>query len=729
MSPFQDGNNTALESVALDTTASVSAPRGQWLASEKDCLAKVRARLGDDLRVALPLGLGKPVALIDAFFQAACDDAGLKLQILTALTLERPRESDPDRGRLLNPVFDRLFARYREPAYADAVREQCLPDNIRVHEFYFKAGARTGNAAAQQHYISSNYSHAARDVVARGANVVMQLVAQHADGRLSASCNPDTSKELIERLQTEGRDYLAIGVVHPDLPFMYGDAELDSGDFDYLLHTDSQHHGLFAVPRLLPVPAADYAIGLLASGLVKDGGTLQLGIGSMGDAIVQSLLMRDQRNAEYQQLLGEWPDDRTLAESVGGLATFEQGLYGATEMFVEGFLHLYEAGILRRQVYDFWALQSLLNTGQCKPDRLDESLLAAMADLGVHELRQKDFAVLQTHGVFRDDCDYRDGQIVAANGERCAASFADPVSRQIIAQHCMGSALRNGHVLHGGFFVGSGSFYQGLRDLPSARRRELAMCGVDKINQLDLNPRLFRLQRRDARFLNSGLNVSLNGAVASDTLESGEVISGVGGQYNFVAMAHQLQTGRSVLMIRATRQQQGKAVSNILSHYGACTVPRHLRDVVVTEYGIADLRSKSDAEVAAALIGIADHRFQPGLIKEAQRRGKLPADFSLPEARRNNRPERIEQRIADAERAGLCPRYPLGCDFRDEELAAAAALKRLLALPWPEKLLALCRGAAPNTAQQEMLRCLSLRSPTSLRERILRRLLLGLPQD
>mgnify|MGYP000256461146 CR=1 FL=1 len=708
-----------------DNAAPSPAKAAARLTSEADCVAQVRQRLGNDLRLALPLGLGKPVALVDAFYQAACDDSSLQLQILTALTLERPVDNDPIRGRLLGPVFDRVFAHYRQPLYATAVTKQQLPDNVSVSEFYFRAGSRTGNAAAQQDYISSNYTHAARDVAARGANVVMQLLARHEDGRLSASCNPDMSAELLARLREEGRDFITIGVVHPDLPFMFDDAELDSGEFDYLLETDPQQHGLFAMPRLQPIPAADYSIGLLASSLVKDGGTLQLGIGSMGDAIVQSLLMREQRNSEYRQLLGQWPLDREAGEQIGGLAPFAQGLYGATEMFVEGFLHLYEAGILRRRVYDFWALQALVNRGQCDPDALHPGVFAAMADEGVRELRGKDFATLQYHGLFRDDCRYEEGQIIASNGARCAANLANPESQAVLAAHCLGDGLRYGKVLHGGFFLGSGDFYQRLRDMPDAQRRELAMCGVDKINQLDRNPRLYRLQRRDARFINTGLNVSLNGAVASDTLENGQVISGVGGQYNFVAMAHQLQTGRSVLMIRASRQQDGKAVSNILGQYGSCTIPRHLRDIVVSEYGIADLRSKRDAEVAAALIGIADSRFQPALIREAQQRGKLPVDFSLPEARSQNYPDRIQQRIADGQRLGLCPRFPLGCDFTELELEAGEALTRLSRLGWRDRARALLRATAPSERQQAVLERLALASPNTLQARLLRRLLLG----
>ncbi len=482
--------------------------------SYEACVDTILNEIGNDLRVALPLGLGKPIGLIDAIYQRAASNPQISLHILTALSLEKPRENDPIKQRLLDPVFERLFGNYQEPQYLRDQRKGCLPANIRVHEFYFKAGSRIGNGAAQQDYISSNYSHAARDVAARGANVLMQLVARDAKspGKLSASCNPDTSAELQRRLRSMGSKHYTVAVVHPDLPYMYGDAEMDEAAFDAVLELAGEGEALFPVPRLLPIPAADYAIGLYASTLVKDGGSLQLGIGAMGDAIVRSILLRDQDNAAYQSLLERFAVKQSSAElidTIGGTAPFEEGLYAATEMFVEGFLHLYKAGILRRQVFDFWALQTLINRGQCRPDALCAENLVQMAELGVRELRGKDFDILQYHGFFRDDCRYAEGRIYNAAGESCFANMANPDSQQFMAEFCLGYSLRNGWVLHGGFFLGSDWFYQTLRDLPAEQRRQLAMCGVEKINQLDLNPRLYRAQRRDARFINTGLNITL----------------------------------------------------------------------------------------------------------------------------------------------------------------------------------------------------------------------------
>jgi acyl-CoA hydrolase len=279
--------------------------------------------------------------------------------------------------------------------------------------------------------------------------------------------------------------------------------------------------------------------------------------------------------------------------------------------------------------------------------------------------------------------------------------------------------------MHGGFFLGSGEFYRALREMPEAQRKQLAMCGVEKINQLDNNPRLYKSQRQMARFINTGLNVSLNGAVASDTLESGQVLSGVGGQYNFVAMAHQLEGGRSVLMIRATRSQGVQSVSNIVSHYGACTIPRHLRDIIVTEYGVADLRSKTDEEVCIALINIADSRFQAGLLAEAKAAGKLSADHRVPQVFSNNLPHIIKANVAWARAKNMMPAYPFGCDFSEGELEAGASLKALASMTLGQKLSTFVHGGRETDTSRRVLAVLGLQGALNGKERLLKRLLEG----
>ena len=83
------------------------------------------------------------------------------------------------------------------------------------------------------------------------------------------------------------------------------------------------------------------------------------------------------------------------------------------------------------------------------------------------------------------------------------------------------------------------------------------MTRISYINELYGQEELKRLQRRDARFINSAIMVTLLGAGVADQLEGGSVLSGVGGQYNFVAQGHALEGARSILILRSWRESGG----------------------------------------------------------------------------------------------------------------------------------------------------------------------------
>ncbi len=703
--------------------------------SVETAVDEILTRLGRHIVLGIPLGLGKPVELVNALYARAKADPALSLKILTALSLEKPSGSSPLERAFLKPFVERVFAGVPELDYMQALGDGSLPPNVEVCEFFFKPGSLLGNAHAQQHYVSSNYSHAARDVFNQGCNVVAQLICRRETPqgtRYSLSCNPDTGPELLARLRASQRPHLAVGLVNQQLPYLSHDAEVDPETFDCVIDDPQYSSALFSTPKL-PVALADYAIGLQASALVRDGGTLQVGIGALGDAVVHGLRLRHRQHAEYSEALtalGMSGPHARLIEEIGGTTGFQHGLYGASEMFVDGMLSLYHDGILSRRVYDFWALQQLVNEGRCDPDRLTPKILEALEQLGVRAIRTQDFEILQHHGFFNDATRYERGYLIAPTGERVLANVADPDARRVMARHCLGTRLRNGIVLHAGFFLGPRDFYQGLRDLTEAQRQQICMTGVDKVNQLDLNPRLYQQQRVHARFINTGIMATLSGAVVSDGLDDGRVISGVGGQYNFVAQAHQLQTGRSILLIRAVREQEGKpASSNIVFNYGHCTIPRHLRDIVVSEYGIADLRSKTDSEVAQALIGIADARFQPELLARAKAAGKIARNWQLPDAARRNTPQALAARFASLRRRDLFPEFPLGCDFTDEERVLMRALQQVKAQAattpkW--KLLARTVLGSPHVPADAVasLHRLNLLAPRHLQDRVVRRLLL-----
>ncbi|MBA6119171.1 acetyl-CoA hydrolase [Pseudomonas sp. NC26] len=611
------------------------------LCSIDQAVDQVLARLPAHIHMGLPLGLGKPNAFVNALYARVRDLPERRLTIYTALCLGRPPLGDGLQRRFLEPFVERVFADYEDLTFIADLRNDTLPPNIRVEQFFMQPGSLLHSEAAQQDYVSSNYSHAARDINAKGLNLVAQLVAATPERpvHLSLACNPDITLDLlpmIAKRRAAGETILMLGQVHAELPYMPGDSELGIEAFDLLIDQAEQRR-LFSTPNM-PVTTQDHCIGLHASTLVRDGGTLQIGIGAMGDAVAAALLARQGDNAGYRALMdeldvGPW---QALIAREGGLDTFAQGLYGCSEMFVNGLLALAEAGVVRR-----------------------------------------------------------------------------PADEQ-------------GVLVHGGFFLGPRAFYQRLREMPLQQRALFAMTRISFINELYGQEELKRRQRRDARFINTVFTMTLLGAGVADQLEDGRVLSGVGGQYNFVAQGHALEGGRSILLLRSWREAGGEVSSNLLWAYGHCTIPRHLRDIVVTEYGIADLRGQTDADVIARLLAISDSRFQGELIEQAKGAGKLAKDFQLDVRFTDNTPERLE--AIRARHARLFPEYPLGTDFTAEERDLLRALNWLKSKFKLSEVLQLGKAAldapGPEGYAAQLAR-MGLDHPQGLKEELYQRLLLA----
>jgi len=649
------------------------------------CVDALLRRVGARVVLALPLGIGKPNPLVNELYRRACRDPTLELTVITALSLLKPVARSRLEARLLAPLVARVFGSYVEPDFARDVQHDRVPPNVRILEFYLTPGAFLGSQHAQRHYLSANYTHVAREVLARGVNVIAQLVARrNVDGalQLSLGSNPDVTADLLPLVaaaRAGGRDIVLVGETHAQMPFMTGHAQVDPQAFDFLVDSPRYDYDLFGPPNP-PLATVDHAIGLYASSLVRDGGTLQVGIGELGDALIYSLLLRHQQNATWRGALGALGAlggaDAALVQAEGGTAPFAAGLFAATEMFVDQLLDLFRAGVLRRRVYDSLPLERLLAGGG--GERFDAGILAALPAVGVGpRLSAAEFADLWRHGVFRDDVEYAAGRIRARGGAWIEADLGDAGCRARLAE-CLGRELKNGQVLHAGFFLGPRAFYAALRELPEGERAQFGMRGVAFVNQLyGADQELRVLQRRAARCINSTMMVTLLGAAVSDQLEDGRVVSGVGGQYNFVAMAHALPGARSILCLRATRTRAGRTTSNILWSYGHETIPRHLRDLVITEYGIADLRGRTDEEVIAALINIADSRFQEQLLAQARAARKIAPGYRIPDERRHNLPQRLSGALAAHRTQGFFSEYPFGTDLTAEEIALARALKYL----------------------------------------------------
>ncbi len=606
-------------------------------------------KTGGDIVLGMPLGMGKPNPLANALYRRAAEDPRISLVIVTALSLTRPQGASGLQKRFLDPFIERVYGDYEELEYLHAQRAGKLPDNIQVIEFFVQPASELNNPYAQQNYINTNYTHAARDMMSRGVNVLAQTLARRQGDHgeeLSLSCNPEMTLDMIpmiEAARAKGKTILIVGQIHPDMPFMVNSALVEDADiFDVLIDDPACNHRLISTPNM-PVGMAEHFIGLGASALVKDGGTLQIGIGALGDAVAGALLLRHQDNASYSQLLEESQLTNTYFDPInetGPVGIFEKGLYGCSEMFTYGLFRLMEEGVIKREVE-------------------------------------------------------------GPNGPVC---------------------------MHGGFFLGPNAFYEGLRNLSPEQLARIDMTNISFVNALYGQEELKRQQRVDGRFVNTAFIVTLLGAGVADQLEDGRILSGVGGQYNFVAQAHELEGARSILLVRASRSKGGETSSNILWSYGHTTIPRHLRDIVVTEYGIADLRGKTDAETIGAMLNICDSRFQQELMQHAKSMGKLPADHEIPRAFTNNTPQRLAAIYKTYKAQGLFPEFPLGSDFTCVEETLMKALAWLKNHAEPAGLLEMAKtGLIDETIEKHFmphLERMGYAEANSVKDKITRQMIL-----
>ena len=147
----------------------------------------------------------------------------------------------------------------------------------------------------------------------------------------------------------------------------------------------------------------------------------------------------------------------------------------------------------------------------------------------------------------------------------------------------------------------------------AALYRDLAHVEGFAVRGCDVTHDICRLARAD-RFVavNSALSVDLFGQ-ANLEYAGTRVVSGVGGAPDFAQAARLSRGGVSIVALPASYGTP--TASRIVPRLTAGTVAltRQMVDVVVTEHGIADLRGRTVAARAAALIAIAAPSFQPGL--------------------------------------------------------------------------------------------------------------------
>ena len=203
--------------------------------------------------------------------------------------------------RFVQPFCGALFAGYPDLAYAPR-STPAASTKFEVDEFFFQAGTRLSVAAAQQNYICANYTHALRYV----------LEARGQRGRRNSSPSAWAWRDPLQpelqsrhharsaRRAERGRcDFCSPARSIPSCRSCRAmPSSPPSANSTCCSRGRATDFPLFGPPRE-PVDLAEYAAGMHVARIVADGGTLQLGIGSLGDAVAQALILRHRRQRRF----------------------------------------------------------------------------------------------------------------------------------------------------------------------------------------------------------------------------------------------------------------------------------------------------------------------------------------------------------------------------------------------------------------------------------------------
>lgn len=124
--------------------------------------------------------------------------------------------------------------------------------------------------------------------------------------------------------------------------------------------------------------------------------------------------------------------------------------------------------------------------------------------------------------------------------------------------------------------------------------------------------------------INGAMAIDIHGQVVADTIH-GTQYSGIGGAEDFVSGPGMSVTQRALICLPSTATVKGEVTSRLVPWFGpgaVITTPRHQVDVVVTEYGAAELEGLTVHQRGEALAAIAHPDFRDSLLEAAERASK-----------------------------------------------------------------------------------------------------------
>lgn len=199
----------------------------------------------------------------------------------------------------------------------DFVLDPGMDGHFFIENWFYGNADRKVHPQGRESYIPNNLHQAATKKLYAAKNRVNVFfgTATPPDerGYLSLSLGLVIEKQLIEAAD------LVILEINENLPWTMGDTQVHISQVDYVV----ENHVPLMTLQPVPPSQAEEAIGGYIAELIEDGSTLQLGIGGIPNAITPFLMKRK-----------------------------DLGIH--TEMFTDGMVDLYEAGVVTNRRKTLW---------------------------------------------------------------------------------------------------------------------------------------------------------------------------------------------------------------------------------------------------------------------------------------------------------------------------------------------------------------------------------------
>jgi acyl-CoA hydrolase len=165
------------------------------------------------------------------------------------------------------------------------------------------------------------------------------------------------------------------------------------------------------------------------------------------------------------------------------------------------------------------------------------------------------------------------------------------------------------HKMVSTFLIGSKELYDFIDHNEEVLNLEVSFTNNPEV--ISSNPKVVAI--------NSAIEIDLTGQVCADSIGT-KILSGVGGQIDFIYGAHLSPKGKSIIALPSmTADGQSKIVATLKKGAGVVTTRAQVH-YVVTEYGIASLYGKTLQERAHTLIQIAHPSVREDLYKQWKER-------------------------------------------------------------------------------------------------------------